>query len=523
MQRAKHPDWSVTFKSLITIHHLITYGNEKFIQNIATSKVNYRTFEAHTEFVDSTTSQAYNMSTFLRRYSHYLYTKVITYRAIGADLCKIKPFTNPKHIDKVENTPLKLKKSSLYTLIVPLINHNFESLIAFDASAEDLNNGIITSAFSMLYKDFVKLYILYQACIVILLNTYFESTQVKFVRNLLNIYKKFLTKMDKCKDFMRVVDSVGIDKSDMPKVSRVPALPLKSMEDHLERVTNESKNRSSLYQSALVVELPKLQNNYCTLARRNSGRQTSFSKNRESISPSSISKLNACSKQPEPITIQMKGNKSAPGEVQQLSELHETSGEFKYTQLNNSSNNNNDSNNNNNNINNPNNNNSSSTNDTSTESSTSSSSSSTTDKRKRDSYYYYCELDPIQRGKMTTENKYRKDDKDMKSHESKITSDFSFLSSYFESSSNKPQTTNDVYQSLEPEVDGNETKNTAEVDLMIVDDFKDVNNSKNEVSEKVKKSAEAKSENETSGQPTSSSISKFRSAPTPDDWVQVEL
>lgn len=117
--------------------------------------------------------------------------------------------------------------------ILPILQNQFDTLLAFDASARDLNNGIINSAFAMLYKDFVKLYICYQAVIIRLLEIYFEISQEKKAQALLQGYKKFLIRMDKVSDFMRVIDSVGIDKSDMPTLSRSPNLPLSMLEKHL--------------------------------------------------------------------------------------------------------------------------------------------------------------------------------------------------------------------------------------------------------------------------------------------------
>lgn len=90
MRRARHCEWSVVFKSLITIHYLMSYGNERFIQNLASSTVNHRSFEYLSSFADRTTTKAYDMSTFLRRYSRYVNVKIHTYRSLGIDFCKIK-------------------------------------------------------------------------------------------------------------------------------------------------------------------------------------------------------------------------------------------------------------------------------------------------------------------------------------------------------------------------------------------------------------------------------------------------
>lgn len=94
MQRARQPEWSVVFKSIITMHHLMTYASERFMQNLASSTANHRHFDALTSFVDRTTSLSFNMSTFVRRYSRYLGVKIHAYRSLGLDFCKMKSFTS---------------------------------------------------------------------------------------------------------------------------------------------------------------------------------------------------------------------------------------------------------------------------------------------------------------------------------------------------------------------------------------------------------------------------------------------
>lgn len=119
---------------------------------------------------------------------------------------------------------------------LPILQSQFDMLMAFDASAKDLNNGIINSAFSLLYKDFVKLYITYQTAIIRVLDLYLKTSNFKRARGLLDAYKKFLVRMDKVSDFMRVVDSIGMDKSDMPNVSIAPSISLKLLESHVNRL-----------------------------------------------------------------------------------------------------------------------------------------------------------------------------------------------------------------------------------------------------------------------------------------------
>lgn len=144
---------------------------------------------------------------------------------------------------------MKLRRMRLDKLLstLPLIQEQFDTLLAFDASSNDLNNGIINAAFLLLFKDFVKLYIAYQSAINRLLELYFSVVQVKRAKELLAAYKKFLVRMDKVNDFISVVDSVGLDKSTMPNLSRAPtSLSLKLLEKHIEFLEQNGCRRSTL-------------------------------------------------------------------------------------------------------------------------------------------------------------------------------------------------------------------------------------------------------------------------------------
>lgn len=86
IERTQHASWTVVFKSLISIHQLMSNGNERFTQYLATSN---HSFEL-ADFMDRTTPQGYNMSTFVRRYAKYINDKSISYRTLAIDLCKIR-------------------------------------------------------------------------------------------------------------------------------------------------------------------------------------------------------------------------------------------------------------------------------------------------------------------------------------------------------------------------------------------------------------------------------------------------
>lgn len=125
---------------------------------------------------------------------------------------------------------------------LPIVQQQFDSLLDFAATSKDLNNSVIMSAFRLLYKDVVRLYVAYQEAIINLLERYFKLSRKK-TREALEMYKKFLTRMDKVASFFQVADAVGLDKSEMPDLTKSPASILNLLEQHLARL--EAKKRGT--------------------------------------------------------------------------------------------------------------------------------------------------------------------------------------------------------------------------------------------------------------------------------------
>lgn len=147
-----------------------------------------------------------------------------------------------------------LKLDQLITSL-PIIQNQLDALVAFDASPMDLSNGIINSAFSALYKDLVHLYIAYQTAIIRLIELFFTINQIKKAQELYDCYKKFLVRMHKVSDFMSVINCVGLDSSDMPKLSNAPNFALSLMEKHLRNLESSSRRQ--------VGDLERVQSTEC--------------------------------------------------------------------------------------------------------------------------------------------------------------------------------------------------------------------------------------------------------------------
>uniref|UniRef100_A0A8C1GTK4 Synaptosome associated protein 91b n=2 Tax=Cyprinus carpio TaxID=7962 RepID=A0A8C1GTK4_CYPCA len=161
-ERATNASWVVVFKALTTTHHICIYGNERFIQYLAsrTSLFNL------SNFIDKTGSHGYDMSTFIRRYARYLNEKAYAYRAMAFDFTRVK-----KGADGVMRTmaPDKLLKA------MPALQTQVDTLLEFDVHPKDLNNGIINAAFLLLFKDLIKLFASYNDGIINLLGIILQN------------------------------------------------------------------------------------------------------------------------------------------------------------------------------------------------------------------------------------------------------------------------------------------------------------------------------------------------------------
>ncbi|XP_050315670.1 phosphatidylinositol-binding clathrin assembly protein LAP-like [Anthonomus grandis grandis] len=227
MERSQNTSWVVVFKSLITTHHVMCYGNERFTQYLASSNVSFQL----SNFVDKTGVQSavgartgYDMSPFIRRYAKYLNEKALSYRAIAFDFCKVKR-------GKEEGTLRTMDAENLIKTL-PILQNQLDALLEFDCTANDLTNGVINMCFMLLFRDLIRLFACYNDGIINLLEKYFELNK-KQCREALDLYKKFLIRMDRVGEFLKVAENIGIDKGDIPDLTRAPNSLLDALEQHL--------------------------------------------------------------------------------------------------------------------------------------------------------------------------------------------------------------------------------------------------------------------------------------------------
>ncbi|XP_039455341.1 clathrin coat assembly protein AP180-like isoform X3 [Oreochromis aureus] len=218
-ERSTNASWVVVFKALVTTHHMCVYGNERFIQYLAsrTSLFNL------SNFIDKTGSHGYDMSTFIRRYGRYLNEKAFAYRQMAFDFTRVK-----KGADGVMRTMTteKLLKG------MPVLQTQIDTLLEFDVHPKELNNGIINAAFMLLFKDLVKLFASYNDGIINLLEKFFKMKKSE-CKEALEIYKRFLTRVTKIGEFMKLAETVGVDKNDIPDINYAPSSILESLETHM--------------------------------------------------------------------------------------------------------------------------------------------------------------------------------------------------------------------------------------------------------------------------------------------------
>ncbi|KAL4233746.1 hypothetical protein ACF0H5_008426 [Mactra antiquata] len=220
IERTQQSSWVIVFKSLVTIHNLMNYGNERFTQYLASNNCSFNL----ASFIDKTGVQGYDMSTFIRRYAKYLNEKAVTYRLMAFDFCKVKRGR--------DDGLLRTMNSEKLLKTLPILQKQIDALLEFDCTANELTNGVINASFMLLFKDLIRLFACYNDGTINLLEKFFDMNK-KQCKEALDIYKKFLVRMDKVSEFLKVAENVGIDKGDIPDLAKAPASLLDALEEHL--------------------------------------------------------------------------------------------------------------------------------------------------------------------------------------------------------------------------------------------------------------------------------------------------
>ncbi|XP_075228060.1 phosphatidylinositol-binding clathrin assembly protein lap isoform X3 [Lycorma delicatula] len=239
IERSQNTNWVVVFKALITVHHMMCYGNERFTQYLASSN---STFQL-SNFLDKSGVQGYDMSPFIRRYAKYLNEKAMSYRTVAFDFCKVKRGLQINMFGSVvekrkicsnwkEDGVLRTMNAEKLLKTLPALQAQLDALLEFDCTPTDLSNGVINVAFMLLFRDLIRLFAGYNDSIINLLEKYFDMNK-KQCREALDLYKKFLIRMDRVGEFLKVAENVGIDKGEIPDLTKAPSSLLDALEQHL--------------------------------------------------------------------------------------------------------------------------------------------------------------------------------------------------------------------------------------------------------------------------------------------------
>ncbi|CAB4041766.1 clathrin coat assembly AP180 [Paramuricea clavata] len=159
LARCRMPSWVIVSKALVTFHSLMSNGNERFFQQLA-ARTSLWDLE---NFLDKTAVTGYDMSSFIKRYSKYLIQKVHSCREMNYDFCRAKRGT-----DGVLRT---LDADKLLKAIAE-IQTQIDSLLEVDLQSSEFSNGVINSAFVLLFKDLIKLFACYNDGMINLLGKY---------------------------------------------------------------------------------------------------------------------------------------------------------------------------------------------------------------------------------------------------------------------------------------------------------------------------------------------------------------
>jgi hypothetical protein len=127
------------------------------------------------------------MSPYIRRYAKYLNEKALAYRTVAFDFCKVKRglvfvhqlfLVLPFHclskyffgyFNRKEDGILRTMPADKLLKTLPALQGQIDALLEFDCSTNDLTNGVVNTAFMLLFRDLIRLFACYNDGIINLL------------------------------------------------------------------------------------------------------------------------------------------------------------------------------------------------------------------------------------------------------------------------------------------------------------------------------------------------------------------
>ncbi|XP_049597959.1 phosphatidylinositol-binding clathrin assembly protein isoform X3 [Syngnathus scovelli] len=239
LERTASNSWIVVFKALIATHHLMMYGNERLMQYVASRNTLFNL----NNFLDKAALQGYNMSTFIRRYSRYLNEKAMSFRLAAVDFTKMK-----RGVDGVMRT----MNTDKLIKTLPIIQNQLDALLDFQPNSNELSNGVINTAFMLLFKDSIRLFAAYNEGVINMLEKYFDMKKNQ-CKEALELYKTFLNRMTKLSEFL--------------KVAEAPNSLLEALEQHLASLEGRKLKDLSTASSTLSSTVSSLSSTGISLSR----------------------------------------------------------------------------------------------------------------------------------------------------------------------------------------------------------------------------------------------------------------
>lgn len=132
---------------------------------------------------------------------------------------------------------------------LPILQKQLDALVGFDVQPNELTNGVINGCFVLLSKDLIRLFACYNDGVINLLEKFFDMNK-KNAKEALEIYKKFLERTDNVSAFLKVAESSGMDKSDIPDLTKAPSSLLDALESHVNSMENKSGPKASSGQAS---------------------------------------------------------------------------------------------------------------------------------------------------------------------------------------------------------------------------------------------------------------------------------
>lgn len=233
IERTNHSNWAVVYKALVTVHHLMSFGNERFTQYLASSNYSFQL----SGFLDRIVAKGYAMSTFIRRYSNYINQKALSYRTLAIDLCRTQ---------RAEDNVLRTMPIERLLETLPVIQKQLDVLLDFGCTDKDLTNSIITASFTLLFHDAIRLFASYNDGIINLFEKYFDLNK-KMCREAFEAYKKFLSCTDRIADFLKIAEAIDLNRGELPDFKRAPSSLLDALEQHLISLETNKKRDKAIH------------------------------------------------------------------------------------------------------------------------------------------------------------------------------------------------------------------------------------------------------------------------------------